>query len=100
MKGNEFIKLNRMRQGLSLRELAIKSGMSHTQIRLIEDGAHDVLFNNLIKILDGLKISMHDYLSVIGYVAPIYRAETMVGTGGIEPPPICNAVLQADSQAA
>ncbi|MEO5359173.1 MAG: helix-turn-helix domain-containing protein [Nitrospirota bacterium] len=86
MKGHEFIKINRIKQGLTLRELSIRCGMSHTQIRLFENGEHDVLYNNLIKLLDGLKISMHDYLNVTGYVPPIYREDNMVGTGGIEPP--------------
>ncbi|MBF0556745.1 MAG: helix-turn-helix transcriptional regulator [Nitrospirae bacterium] len=102
MSGNEYIKLKRLEKGLSLQALSKKCGVSFSRIASVERGEHKILFDNLLKILDGLDASMYDFLNVVGYFPPSYMKETdvLVAGGGFEPSTICNAVLQADSQAA
>ncbi|MBF0554113.1 MAG: helix-turn-helix transcriptional regulator [Nitrospirae bacterium] len=114
MNGNEYLKKKRIDKGLSLRELSLKCGISHSGIDKLERGNHEVTFKNLLKILDALDISIFKFVREIGYETPakkkrikksaeeagfdrptmcltatrnerLYR-ETMVGTGGIEPP--------------
>jgi len=44
----------RKSKGLSLRQLANKSGISHSQIKNIEDGVHSPSMVNLMKIYKAL----------------------------------------------
>ncbi|MBF0568744.1 MAG: helix-turn-helix transcriptional regulator [Nitrospirae bacterium] len=88
MSGNEYIKLKRLEKGWSLRDLSKKSGVSHAQIASLERGEHKVIFDNLIKILNGLGASMYEFLNVVGYFPPAYINENdgLVAGGGFEPP--------------
>ncbi|MBF0456878.1 MAG: helix-turn-helix transcriptional regulator [Nitrospirae bacterium] len=86
MRGNEYIRMKRIEQGLSLRDLSAKCGMSHAQIASIERGEHKIIFDNLLKIMNGLEISMYDFLNVVGYFPPSYSKEDVVAGGGFEPP--------------
>ncbi|WP_353740376.1 helix-turn-helix domain-containing protein [Candidatus Magnetominusculus xianensis] len=78
--------MKRIEKGLSLQALSKKCGVSFSRIASLERGEHKILFDNLIKILNGLEASMYDFLNVVGYFPPSYKREDVVAGGGFEPP--------------
>ncbi|MBF0515657.1 MAG: helix-turn-helix transcriptional regulator [Nitrospirae bacterium] len=86
MTGNEYIRSKRLAKGLSLRDLSKKCGVSHSSIASAERGENKILFDHLMRILNGLEVSMYDFLDVVGYFPPSYNKEDVVAGGGFEPP--------------
>jgi transcriptional regulator with XRE-family HTH domain len=92
MTGHEFIRAKRLEKGLSFRRLALAAGVCHQSVKNYEDGNKAMTFDNLVKILHGLDVSMFEYLAAINYMKPVTNTSgKMVGDAGIEPAPGCAA---------
>jgi transcriptional regulator with XRE-family HTH domain len=86
MTGSEFIKATRLEKGLSFRRLGVASGISHQCIKFFEDNQRSISFDNLIKILHGLDVSLFEYLAAINYSKPVKNpSDILVGDAGFEP---------------
>ncbi len=83
MTGHEYLKEQRLKKGFSLRSLGEMSGVSHAQIKLIEDGVHKPGFETALKLLWALDIRVNDFLRVIGYREP--KKKGLVAVQGFEP---------------
>ena len=63
-----YIREKRENKGLSYRELASLSGISHTHIKRLEDEIGQPSFEVLIKILNALMVDISDFLKDTGYI--------------------------------
>jgi transcriptional regulator with XRE-family HTH domain len=83
------LKFVREQNGLSQRELAKRAGVPHSSISMIEQGQNSPSINSLIKILNGLPMSLaqffaSDLVLLAQHVyseAELKRNETTVGRG-------------------
>ena len=55
----------RIKNNLSIKELAEKSGLSVYKIKSIENFEHDIRFMTVYKLCDVYKISLHYFASII-----------------------------------
>lgn len=53
----------RLERGLTLRQAATRAGLSHTFIRMIEQGEREIAISRLIRLADGYGVMMSDLLS-------------------------------------
>lgn len=64
---SSFLKLTREKRGLSVRELALKASVSHTEIFRIEKGERTNPSITMLKALaDALNVSVSDFLQACG----------------------------------
>lgn len=80
------LKAMRMRRQLSTRDLAIRSGVSHSTISLIERDRISPSVDTLQAVLDALGSSIADFLGGIvkGAESPFYRPDDMPEIGNPE----------------
>lgn len=81
-KGSDLglrLKIIREHNGLSQRELAKRAGVPHSNISMIEQGSHSPSVNSLIKILNGIPMSVaHFFLCDINtFSQSVYRANEL-----------------------
>lgn len=84
MIGHEFLKQQRSEKGLSLRGLGELSGVSYVTIKDIEDGVSQPSFDNVLRILNALGVSMSEFLRAAGYVPPV-KSKTKCRRGDSNP---------------
>lgn len=80
---NEYLKSKRKEQGLSLRAVGKKAGISHVYIKQVEDGDYTPGLDVALKWLWALEISVPEFLKIIGM--PLDKKGKMVAVQGIEP---------------
>lgn len=69
LKFNEFIEQRRIERGLSRRQLALRCGLSHTEIYRIEKGVRKCpSFRALKGLADGLRIPEAEMYSAAGVI--------------------------------
>ncbi|MBF0517195.1 MAG: helix-turn-helix transcriptional regulator [Nitrospirae bacterium] len=64
--GHGFFKAVRLKKGYTLRELEKRSGVSHSQIKAIEDGKKMPGLDTFYSLCNGLDISIFDYFDHVG----------------------------------
>ncbi|MBF0459460.1 MAG: helix-turn-helix transcriptional regulator [Nitrospirae bacterium] len=64
--GHDYLKAMREKRGYSLRELALKTGISHMQIKKIEDGRCMPGVDTFFELCSGLDITVYDFFEHIG----------------------------------
>jgi transcriptional regulator with XRE-family HTH domain len=77
----------RRRRSLSVRELAVRSGVSHSAISLIERSRMSPSIDTLSAILDALGTTLPGFFSDLQsslYYEPFYRAEDFVEIGKVD----------------
>ena len=67
----EYIKAKREEEGLSIRELANKAGISYTHVGFIEKSQRKPTFDIVMKIVNALKIDMNDFLKKTELIQPV-----------------------------
>ena len=86
MIGYEFIRATRKEQGLSLRAVAEKAGLSHVFVMQVEKGDSEISYDKLIRLLHALNVSMFQFLRAVEYKKPLkVSSENWRERMGIEP---------------
>jgi len=67
-KAGEFLKEKRQEKGMSLREAAKASGISHVHIRMIEEGKRSPSFDRMMSLLRTYLVDVNKFLIETGYV--------------------------------
>jgi len=80
----EFLKKKREEKGMSLREAASLSGLSHVHIRDIEEGKKSPSFERVMDILKAYMVDVTEFLRETGYL----RDAEPVSTKGLKRVPV------------
>ena len=85
MTGHEYLKNQRLKKGLTLRDVENASKVSFAHVGLIEKGKRQPTFEVLVKLLDAYGVPMNDFMKAIGYTPPKREGRSGMAAQGFEP---------------